>query len=901
MRLYIQTVITQQYAQMSELLAALVACWRVEMVSGGTSLDRYSRHLATTVSSMVESANSSTLKEDDVRACMVVSSRWITTLCKIAEDSKARVEDGCTSAVGESVTTLLLTLMNTTAGHNLLAVGHAPKILNIQHALNETIESSVGTMPNISMRLMDVVQRYPHLLGAQRTGKSHDQDPTLLAIHFQENITATPMVPVRITTAVLLYYLLITLLTIDDAALCALMSHRYNNDNVMIYSELLHASFDVLVKANESSEDWYKTQCATFLFNKLPSVLAYILQLATFESLPTEQLLINLWNGLDASGDQHLVSTARRFLRICSFHHLISPSTVENVTGESAEVSSAKGLLSRESLVEQVAINAARGPRLIDELHKNDGNAGIVSSAILNIMHRYCTSGETGHLKDMAVAFLRKPDALNVLIMFSEPSYVLSPVCRMLDDWSWEDNQGESQPVYEEFGNILLFVLILKRRLRLRINQLGLSSNNGFVARYLSSEGTVRGSPQLSVDEQKRLGDWIEALFFADGGLTDELFGSCDPKDFYLMVPSLLYQAMHAYRLAKLPEESLRNNLEYLLEPSLLPSLLTAFSWLGRIAEEYPKEATLIAQILTKSPGIPETRDIHRTILATSRSDIRRQLSRNANVDQLAEFQSCFSTQVESILPHEYGLEELHLWQSTDGGILQYLEKAVSEMLLESDGALPPRGLVQAAIRICGPTDVLHSFVTLLIQYSATEHFAQALDLLSMVIAASTTEEVSLSTVLHIQYARLGQYLKKGHNLYAEALVHLSRRVQLYTTLLLPQHMDMEGPGLPLVSGEIADIGLDTLPVSTTTNLDADMTQQQAMADLSHGTNVESDTDMVDQTINDILNDTNNLNAATDDDQLNQNMDELNDFDFDLDNTDNYELGELNDFDLNMF
>ena len=115
---------------------------------------------------------------------------------------------------------------------------------------------------------------------------------------------------------------------------------------------------------------------------------------------------------------------------------------------------------------------------------------------------------------------------------------------------------GESQPVYEEFGSILLLVLASKRRLALTISELGMQE--GFVARYLDQEGTEIA---LSEESSKHLGDWIYAMYVAEG-LSDEVTTTCSPQEFYLLVPSLLRQSILAFQKGKLNLDALKGGLD---------------------------------------------------------------------------------------------------------------------------------------------------------------------------------------------------------------------------------------------------------------------------------------------------------------------------------------------------
>jgi mediator of RNA polymerase II transcription subunit 5 len=169
-------------------------------------------------------------------------------------------------------------------------------------------------------------------------------------------------------------------------------------------------------------------------------------------------------------------------------------------------------------------------------------------------------------LKTLCSHLARKPSSLDVIFLFNKPQTVLQPICNLLDSWRYDDDQGEYQPVYEEFGSILLLVLAFVYRYNLTSLDLGLTSPDSFVAKLLAKGCTSRSLDELSEAEKGHLDSWIRGLFGADGseggGLGDELMSSCPPQDFYLLVPTLFHQIVLAVNTKNLSEDSLKGGLE---------------------------------------------------------------------------------------------------------------------------------------------------------------------------------------------------------------------------------------------------------------------------------------------------------------------------------------------------
>jgi mediator of RNA polymerase II transcription subunit 5 len=166
---------------------------------------------------------------------------------------------------------------------------------------------------------------------------------------------------------------------------------------------------------------------------------------------------------------------------------------------------------------------------------------------------------EDWHLRNMACAIVRKPSAINTIGMFIKPATFLGPFCNLLDDWKWDEIQGESTPVYDVFGILLLLILAFKQRLCLSDSDLGIQQKDGFLAKYLASGHAEK--EKLSEVERNQLCDWIKGIY-VDEGLSDEVTTNCSAQDFYLLIPTLLRQSLLAVSQGRLTSETLEGGLE---------------------------------------------------------------------------------------------------------------------------------------------------------------------------------------------------------------------------------------------------------------------------------------------------------------------------------------------------
>jgi mediator of RNA polymerase II transcription subunit 5 len=163
-------------------------------------------------------------------------------------------------------------------------------------------------------------------------------------------------------------------------------------------------------------------------------------------------------------------------------------------------------------------------------------------------------------LKPICNALSRKPQSLDVMLQFTSPISILQPLCQLLDAWRYEDDQGEYQPVYDDFSSIFLLVLAFAYRFNFTPSDLGITSES-FVAKYLAHGHTTFLIDELSDEQSKHLESWTKGLFGPDG-ITEEVTGSCRPQQFYMLVPTLFNQTLLACSEGHLTIDTVKNGLE---------------------------------------------------------------------------------------------------------------------------------------------------------------------------------------------------------------------------------------------------------------------------------------------------------------------------------------------------
>ncbi|KAG6201677.1 hypothetical protein E4U34_006171 [Claviceps purpurea] len=425
-----------------------------------------------------------------------------------------------------------------------------------------------------------------------------------------------PDMPISNTRAALYIYLNASLVgrpLIDDHALVSYIHNRYQGQTQSGVIDLILASFDVLANAvfrSEASKDAHLLK--TFLISKLPLIVC---QLCTgFDINSTEFCITEALNRVDTtifpttslmfdetrSNNPYTDSVREEFCTACALHGLVQRDHVERILGEtSMSYESSLEKHSKDRLVQDCFADAEKMQGLIRDVEKIDGNVGAVAHALVDIMRQLCHNKDTVSLHLLCSQLAQKPHTLDILLLFEKVSAILQPLCQLLDNWHYEEDQGEYQPIYEEFGSILLLILAFSYRYNLTAVDMGIMSPDSSVAKILTSAHVSRERDDLSDQEKGHVTGWIKGLFSSDsGGLGDDLMSSCTPHDFHSLVATIFQNIVVAYAHGYLKDEALKGGIEYLVDTFLLPSLVPALRFLADYLWVEQKEQKAIIRIL---------------------------------------------------------------------------------------------------------------------------------------------------------------------------------------------------------------------------------------------------------------------------------------------------------------
>ncbi|KAH9210955.1 mediator complex, subunit Med5 [Leptodontidium sp. 2 PMI_412] len=672
-----------------------------------------------------------------------------------------------------------------------------------------------------------------------------------------------PVINTRAGLYVYFNALLVARPLIDDNAIFAYLNNRYQGDIRSTIIDIILAAFDILANAQYRNERAQSTTVLrSFLINKIPLLLS-ALSTSLFPPLTPEYCITEalshvdtnafptISNMFDESSTSNIFSDSVRtdFCFACCLHGLIEESNIVGLLGDEPMQSlPAGGRYVKDDLVQQCLSDPERAESLIDELQLMDGNVGAVSQAITEVIARLCSNKETMTLKGLCSKLVKIPSSLDVVLLFDKPTSFLQPICDLLDNWSYDEDQGEYQPVYEEFGSILLLVLSFANRYNLSTVDLGIRSQDSFVAKLLNQGHLSRKMEQLSEQEQTHLDGWIKGLFDNEsGGLGDELMSSCPPQDFYLLVPTLFHEIVLGCSTKNLSEDALKGGLEYLVDTFLLPSLVPGITWLACHLWESRGDGNAVLQILSAlitSPTSISNNTEASQMLNSILNIVAKNLEHSLRWLQRAEPSRQDIEPLLKALRGNLGWErrgaaghtELESWTgSPSGGLAIALKTTLANLVqwglnptMNSNPANYTHRQILVAVKMLTAPRVLCAILDELKSQTATGHGSVVLDVACAIICAPDspswdagiqTDIMSAATTPQQRRMNLREALKiaadnapklhKTDPFYAETIVRLYRKVE--AQLNMPQQTMLQHDALGDLNSAIEAVGMEAL------------------------------------------------------------------------------------------
>ncbi|KAK1059508.1 hypothetical protein LTR74_012545 [Friedmanniomyces endolithicus] len=423
---------------------------------------------------------------------------------------------------------------------------------------------------------------------------------------------------------------------------------------------------------------------------------------------------------------------------------------------------------------------------------------------------------------------------MDIVMQYTQPATLLGPLCMLLKDWVHDQDQSEFTPAYEEFASMLLFTLAVLHRYQLTPEDLGMSGLDVFLFDILDESSTCTSLSDLGHEQNQQLAKWLEGLFATDdqgetSGISDEVMRQCPPQAFYKLVPTLFQQSVMACKANHLSPTILKNGLELLLEPFLLPSLVGGLKWvIGRSWEDH-NEVEIILQILEKllrpSSNSAETQAMHRAVMVIVAEPLEHSLQdllRQRPEKTVAAGLSALLRQYVDSTGSSCYKAEIEKWAAA-GDMTHEMRHVVRGLITWAANGTPTappqyqHQMIVAMHDISGPQRIMNALLSLMreTEYPA---MAIALDVCTSVICAPSSVSNTLRQQLALEVSDTDSLLKRSMS-QASTLVRLhlsveSRLVvhQLEIPFPLPQQQStdqlMQDLGLsgPVIGADVGQV-----------------------------------------------------------------------------------------------
>ncbi|RPA75507.1 Med5-domain-containing protein [Ascobolus immersus RN42] len=529
------------------------------------------------------------------------------------------------------------------------------------------------------------------------------------------------------------------------------------------------------------------------------------------------------------------VDVRQEFLFACVLHNVLEEGAIQGILGDLPSQAGASQKLYEQDLARLFQQDPDKIEVKMEEIGTMEGNSGAVVRAVVQTMQSLCHNRETITLRTICSYLIRKPPFLDVIFLFEKPETLLKPLYQLLDNFQLDEDDQECQPVYEEFGYILLLVLTIMYRYDLKPDDYG----GVFVPQLFKKVLLANSTISDDAENRRKTEGWIKELF-EEQGVSNALMSSCQPQEFYNIVPNIISDTLLAAHEQQLNLQALHSGIQYFLQPFLLPSLLGVLSWLCNHLWETSESQKLklpleVLQALVLPPSLSEeARPMHQTVVSLAAPIIDRTLRQlihtDANLTAAEKILSGISPYINTRRVSKATQRELESWTgSGQGGMLGALRSSVSGLVVWSASqdmnASPPfysHKLILTCCTLSGSRAVVRALIDEVVKFQAQSPLLgdYAIDVAASVLSAPTADDFSRRVERNTQFilgeendmnsnfdssSRLLDELKVQEETaiaksppkdpFREAIVRVRRRVttlvQPYVTNVVNQHPDL--------------------------------------------------------------------------------------------------------------
>ena len=334
----------------------------------------------------------------EARLTLQLASKWLASSARHASPEDSELTGLDYSRFFESLAFFVASMAATDAGLEALSPssvdGKDCTTGNLRISIRHAFELCLPLYSILSSQLMErinTVLKHISLIeesSSVQTANASTQTSEIQALQFQVSIAESQLVASKAGTLLFLENLLLTGSTIDDGTAVNWLASRHQDDYLSVFTDVLTTSFSILAKTQNSTpkQPMCSQQCLIFVQNKLPALLSMV-SAASFNSFNTEQAISDAWHQImPLLSTQELLFIGANFLHVCSLLHLLSTTSAVQLIGNYELLQGlSKGLYTKDVLIEQVTLNHARGPKVIEELIRGEGSAGFMSQAVVEV------------------------------------------------------------------------------------------------------------------------------------------------------------------------------------------------------------------------------------------------------------------------------------------------------------------------------------------------------------------------------------------------------------------------------------------------------------------------------------------------------------------------------------
>lgn len=376
-----------------------------------------------------------------------------------------------------------------------------------------------------------------------------------------------------------------------------------------------------------------------------------------------------------------------------------------------------------------------------------------------------------------------------------------------------------------------------------------------FMARMITKGHHSILPDDMTAAQDKHLGNWLKGLFdTGNEGLSNDVFASCRPQDFYVIAPTLFHQIVMALSHGIFSFDTVRGGLECKLpllsaskapitnqtvdlgETFLLPSLISGLTWMSSYAllqthNDLDAMMRIFHELILSAHSSGDAKAMHAAILAMVSSRLeksfrtlqRRDASRANNIEPLLQA-------IKGNLHYECSMyasmKEVEQWTNAPNSTLNSVVQHTVQQLAQwaSTAAIQPNPpsythrQIYNSVKVLGAYATLQAIVSEVKAQTEAGNGAAALDIATSIICAPAHEDSPIpvnwvgSTIPAAPRPRTRQNMREllkdsfdnaAHlvatdPLTAESIVRLYRRVEAQIASLGESTLQSQGPVLSL-------------------------------------------------------------------------------------------------------